>query len=105
MQNNPLIITSIPQEEKVKIVDTLKKRGVPRACPMCASNQWTISDGFLAPPIQFDLRNMVFGGQSIPSVALICTNCGFMSNHALGVLGLLPNLGSGNKSDAQEGNT
>jgi hypothetical protein len=30
------------------------------------------------------------GGLGIPSIAIICNRCGFISQHALGTLGLLP---------------
>ena len=37
-----------------------------------------------------NLNNYVLGGPSIPSIAIVCSKCGFISSHALGVLGLLP---------------
>jgi len=92
MLQNSQAKASLTQEQKQAIVDVLKKRGVPAACPMCRQNNWTVGDGYLAPIIQPDLHAMALGGQSIPSALLVCTNCGFMSQHALGILGLLPSL-------------
>ena len=59
-------------------------------CPMCGHNKFTIADGYFTPILQKDLTSYKLGGASIPSIIIICTNCGFMSQHALGVLGLLP---------------
>jgi hypothetical protein len=30
------------------------------------------------------------GGQTVPAAAIVCNRCGFLSQHALGALGLLP---------------
>jgi len=33
---------------------------------------------------------MVIGGPSVPSVVTACNRCGYLSQHTLGTLGLLP---------------
>ena len=59
-------------------------------CPRCASTEFSVADGYLNQTIQGELSGVVIGGPSIPSALIVCTNCGFMSQHALGALGLLP---------------
>jgi len=39
--------------------------------------------------VQSSQTNVVLGGQILPSVMVICTNCGYMSQYALGILGLM----------------
>lgn len=76
--------------DRKRITEALTRVGAMRACPRCGHGAFTLIDGYFNQPIQTDLGSMVFGGPSIPSVVVACTRCGFMSQHALGVLGLLP---------------
>jgi hypothetical protein len=36
------------------------------------------------------LEGLVLGGPSVPTAVLACNRCGWVAQHALGVLGLLP---------------
>ncbi|MCX8514660.1 MAG: hypothetical protein ORN24_03750 [Burkholderiales bacterium] len=78
------------QDEKNKIAKTITERGALLPCPRCGKNQFTLADGYVNTPLQNALNEFIIGGPSIPSVAVICTNCGYISNHAIGVLGLMP---------------
>ncbi|MCY3731419.1 MAG: hypothetical protein OXF98_08765 [Rhodospirillaceae bacterium] len=50
----------------------------------------TLVDGYFNQTVQDDMSELVIGGASIPSIVTACTNCGFLSQYALGALGLLP---------------
>lgn len=78
------------EDQKKKLLSTLEGRGVKLPCPRCGNNRFTLIDGYLNHPLQLELSGMVIGGPSIPSVGVVCENCGYLSQHALGVLGLLP---------------
>jgi len=59
-------------------------------CPMCHNRHFTILDGYLVFPVPDDYKTPFFQAQkSMPAIAVICTKCGFISQHALGILGLL----------------
>ena len=78
-------------EDKEKIVKALEERFAKHPCPRCLNQQFTLADGYFNQPLQNDLTGgLVIGGPSIPSVVVVCTRCGFISQHALGALGLLP---------------
>ena len=79
----------LTEDEKRKIANVLSNRIPNIVCPMCHRNNFIITDGYFNSPINADLQSMVFGGPSIPSIGIVCVNCGFISHHALGVLGLL----------------
>ena len=82
----------ITKEEKQKIISKLNNRinsGNLR-CPMCGNNHFIIADGYFNTMMQDRLNDIVLGGPSIPSIPIICNRCGFISSHALGILGLLP---------------
>lgn len=59
-------------------------------CPMCHYNQFIIADGFIQVKL-YQKYNLIDNNdnKSIPAVAIICKHCGFISNHAIGILGLL----------------
>ncbi len=84
---------AISEEAAQQVKDILEERGVNSACPRCGRKDFAVVvegylENFLLPP---DLRGTAVAQSSnIPSVALLCKNCGFISQHALGVLGLLP---------------
>jgi len=79
-------------ELRQKIIDKLQQVGVSQPCPRCKNMHFTIVDGFFMQPLQNDIEGaLILSGPSVPSILIICTVCGYMSQHALGVLlGFLP---------------
>ena len=49
-----------------------------------------MADGYFNNNMQTDFGSISIGGPAIPTIGIICDNCGFVSQHAIGVLGLLP---------------
>jgi len=80
----------LSKEEKERILQALEDRGVKLPCPRCGNSSFTLLDGYFNQTIQTDLKGTVIGGPSVPSVVAICDRCGYLSQHALGALGLLP---------------
>lgn len=95
----------ISQEDKQKVIQELNKKLGPSGakCPMCGNKHFIIADGYFNTFVQDDLNDINLGGPSIPSISIICSNCGFMSQHALGVLGLLPKQNSDEKEGGNNG--
>ena len=80
----------LTNERKEEIKRVLVAKAPNLTCPMCGSKGFSLADGYLMNTIQTDLKSIALGGQAIPSVGVICNNCGFISQHALGALDLLP---------------
>ena len=82
----------ITPDEKERIAQELNKKFGAKdvKCPMCGNIHFIIADGYFNTFMQGDLGQTNLGGPSIPSIPVICNNCGFISMHALGILGLLP---------------
>lgn len=82
----------ISKEDKQKIISELNNRinSGDIKCPMCGNKHFIIADGYYNSILQDNLNGIVLGGPSIPSIPIICNRCGFISSHALGILGLLP---------------
>jgi hypothetical protein len=77
-------------EQKKKIAEALEKRKHGLTCPMCQNKSFIMADGYFNNNMQTDFGSFSIGGPAIPTIAIVCSNCGFVSQHALGVLGLLP---------------
>jgi uncharacterized Zn finger protein len=75
--------------EKKKIVAKLTEKRVNVKCPMCGNDKFTVIDGYIRNDLQSDFNNLNLGGPAIPSVAIACLNCGYISQHSVGILGLL----------------
>mgnify|MGYP003469838618 CR=1 FL=1 len=93
----------ISNEDKQKIISKLNSKIDNIKCPMCGNNHFIIADGYFNPTMQDDLNNLVLGGPSIPSIAIVCNKCGFISSHALGVLGLLPKHAENSQKGGENG--
>ena len=93
----------ISNEEKQRIISELNNRinSGDIKCPMCGNEHFIIADGYFNPTLQNNLKGFVIGGSSIPSIAIVCSRCGFISSHALGILGLLPKQTAESKKDAE----
>ena len=89
-------------EQKKVIVDKLTERvlksGHGFRCPMCNHDGFVLLDLYIRNDIQDELGSVTLGGPSIPAAGIVCSNCGFLSQHALGALGLLPAKAKDDKS-------
>ncbi len=83
-------MSGLSQAQQQEIIAALQSRGVRLPCPRCGSSQFEVLDGYFNQTAQPHLQGLVIGGPSVPSAVVVCNHCGFMSQHALGVLGLLP---------------
>jgi hypothetical protein len=80
------------EEDRIKVLNALSKRGASKACSLCGSMK-VYPHGFLTHAIRSDMQELgelEVADQTIPSVLLICEACGAMYQHALAMLGLLP---------------
>jgi ribosomal protein S27AE len=80
----------ITQEQKKRIIEALNEKGAKLPCPRCGNESFALLDGYFNHTLQTELKGIIIGGPSVPSVVVTCVRCGFLSQHALGVLGLLP---------------
>jgi predicted RNA-binding Zn-ribbon protein involved in translation (DUF1610 family) len=82
-------MTPISQEELDKIIKALEERGAVNPCPRCGKEEFTVANAYFNQPLQDSIATINLGGPTIPCAVVICENCGFISQHALGYLGLL----------------
>lgn len=90
----------LSEEEKKKIASALSAKIPHLKCPMCNHNKFSLTEGYFNNFMQ-DLKSVSIGGPSIPTAVIICENCGFLSQHALGALKLLPQQEIKTESDGK----
>ncbi len=78
------------EKEKKIIWDKILKVLPNPECPMCHNREFSIIDSYSLIPVIEDYRHISgLMKKSVPAICIICTRCGFLSQHALGALGLL----------------
>ena len=69
-------------------VEALNSKGVKLPCPRCGSNKFSVvGESIIA--INEDPNVISIGGPSVPTILVACDNCGYVTQHAQGPLGLL----------------
>lgn len=82
------------QEQKDAIVARLAARGFQGRCPMCGKNSFVLMDGYFnTQVINHVLPGVPSPSSNMPTIAVICSNCGFISHHAIGALDLFSVFG------------
>ena len=80
----------LSDKEKEELAKVITSKVKTFECPMCHNHSFTIIDGYLIQNLQNSINSYVIGNEPIiPSIAIVCNNCGFMSQHNLGILGML----------------
>ena len=77
------------EEKKRQIANALTMRVGNIVCPICHQTKYTLLDGYFVDVIQDKYQGMQLGGRLLPSVMLVCNQCGHLENFSLGVLGLM----------------
>ena len=76
---------------KNEIAKILTNRGAIRSCHRCGRTEFTVLDGYSIVTLQEDFRmGIQIGGLTVPVTYVACNNCGAITAHALGALGLIP---------------
>ncbi len=89
----------ITQEEKERIAHQLNERIAEFKCPMCGNQHFIIADGYFCNILHDDMSRINLSGPNIPTISIVCNRCGFVSQHALGILGLMPNNQQNNNTE------
>ena len=67
----------------------LRQKGVVKPCHRCDHLNFTVLDGFTKVILQNSFRDGVeVDGASVPVINVACDDCGAITAHAVGALGL-----------------
>lgn len=75
-------------ERQRRIINALNMKGVNRPCPRCGNPNFEVV-GESVVSLQESPGTFTIGGPAIPVALVACNNCGYLTEHALGPLGLL----------------
>ena len=78
------------QQRKETIIKALKEKGVSLPCPRCKSSNFQVV-GQTTLSMSENPSIVSLGGMVVPAALIACSKCGFITLHALGSLGLMPN--------------
>ncbi|MDP3110785.1 MAG: hypothetical protein Q8M71_01630 [Thermodesulfovibrionales bacterium] len=77
--------------ERAKVAEVLETKKALLPCHRCGHPKFSLLDEFANIMIQKEISgSLVIGGPSIPAALVVCDNCGAITFHAIGALGLLP---------------
>lgn len=80
----------MPMEQKT-IIRLLEERGANRPCHRCGQDKFSVIDKYSYLSLQDEITGpLQIGGAAVPVVLVACNNCGAITAHAVGALGLLP---------------
>jgi hypothetical protein len=85
--------------KKQEIMAALNAAGVKMICPSCGIGDFGLLDGFMNHTISDDPETVTLGGRYVPTVVLVCANCGYLSEHAAASLGIIPSFNKGVERD------
>ena len=78
----------LTEEQKREINAALDRLGANHPCCRCGNTQLRLLDAYFASSVQPSFDQFVIGGQAIPTIGIVCTRCGNISQHAVAMLGL-----------------
>lgn len=78
-----------------QIVAAIEEKKATAPCPRCGALSFSVA-GEASLPLQEPDKGYVLGGPVVPVAMIVCTNCGYVSLHALFSLGLMWNQESPN---------
>lgn len=84
------------EEIKQELAKTLTEKIGQFQCPMCHKGPFSLVDGYFSPSLLNQYHTPAISMNGIPMAAVVCDNCGFVSFHALGAIGLLNNKNNNN---------
>ena len=77
------------QFDKDQIVQLVTQKNISSTCPRCGkATSWELVDGFVHFDVSADTEARQIGERAFPAVALACNQCGYLTFHATGPLGL-----------------
>jgi hypothetical protein len=80
-----MTLTSAQQKQ---IVHRLRELGATLPCPRCGAASFSLVKELSTMPVDPATSAALVDGLTLPAVLLMCDQCGFLSSHALTVLGL-----------------
>jgi len=77
--------------DRDQVIRLLQERNATKPCSRCGKSNFSIIDQYSTLNLQDEVGGALrIGGPNVPVALVACTNCGAITAHALGALGMLP---------------
>jgi predicted nucleic-acid-binding Zn-ribbon protein len=76
-----------------QIIAEFEKKVGKLKCPVCGNFDFQLANGFTRRDLSGDLDKLSVGGFNIPSISIICNNCGYILDFSLGIWDLIKKEG------------
>lgn len=83
----------LSQAKQQEIINALSTKSMNYECSFCHQRHFVLQDGYTLFAMQDDVRGLQLGGRAMPVVMLLCNNCGYVMQFAIGSLGFSPDTG------------
>ena len=80
---------TLDKKSRDRIAKAIIEKGATKPCPRCGQSDFTIAEDLSLVTLNSNLGSVAIGGPAIPVALVVCSNCGFLSQHAIGVLDLV----------------
>jgi len=84
--------SSMDKARQEQVIDALKGKGATQPCPRCRNPEFEVIGESMIPIYpeggEFMIGRLRRSRDGAPTVLVSCTNCGYIAQHATGLLGL-----------------
>jgi predicted RNA-binding Zn-ribbon protein involved in translation (DUF1610 family) len=84
------MVIEFNEELKEKIIVALRDRGAKLRCPRCGGVEFGVVDGFHMTVLSRESDDIAIEGRTLVNAVVICTKCGYIAEHSMVGLGLVP---------------
>ena len=86
--------------DPAQIASKLTELGAQLPCHRCGGKHFSVVDNYSLFTMQEEITGALhIGGPAVPIVLVACANCGAITPHALGALGMLPDQEEANNDE------
>lgn len=89
---------NVTDEIIAELEKRLKAKGTSLKCPICARQDFFLTPSYTHRALSDKINSLNLGGKLIPSLSLVCNNCGFILDFAVGTLGFIKAEEDGEKN-------
>ena len=72
------------------------------ACPRCGEHDFVVLPHYVNLPVQENENEFNIGGKCLPAIVSVCSKCGFVAHHALGMFRALKHPADAKRADSPE---
>jgi len=91
-------VLKITPEKRREIISLLEQKQVNLPCSRCGNTNFSILDGYFVHTLVFSESNLENDLPVVPTIVVMCNNCGNLNQHSIKKLGLLPDSEESNAS-------